>query len=142
MTDERIRKNTKATITCQRNRISNGRRLSVCLHMWFKYEVKFSRVFHGYPSVHGAVFWNRKSSGPVRCGFKKAKMLWCGSVRFSDIVSPTERCGAVICPTVRFGAVLENKKSYGAFRCCDISCGPVRCGFKKSRILRCGSVRF
>ena len=27
-----------------------------------------ARVLYGYPSVHGAVFSNRKSYGPVRCG--------------------------------------------------------------------------
>ena len=36
-------------------------------------------------------FLNRKSYGPVRCGFKKAELSRCGSVRFSDIVNPTVR---------------------------------------------------
>ena len=44
----------------------------------------------------------------VRYGFKKAEILRCGSVRFSDIVKP-----------------------YGAVRCCDISYGAVRGGFEK-----------
>ena len=57
-------------------------------------------------------FFYRKSYGSVRCGFKKAKILRCGSMRFSDVVNPT----------VRFGAVLKNRKSYGV----------IRCGFQKS----------
>ena len=65
------------------------------------------RVLYGYPSVHGAVFFNRKSYGPVRCGFKKSEILRCGSVRFSYIVKPTVRCGAVF----------KGQKSYGAVRC-------------------------
>ena len=40
------------------------------------------RVLDGYPSVHGAVFTNQKSYGPVRCGFTNAEILRCGSVRF------------------------------------------------------------
>ena len=77
----------------------------------------------------------------MRCGFKKAGVLRCGSVRFSDIVNSTVRCGAVIIlrcesvrfseirnPTVRFGAVFRYRKSYGAVRCCDISYGAVRHG--------------
>ena len=95
-----------------------------------------------YLSVHGAFFLNRKSYGPVRCDFKKAEILRCGSVRFSDIVNPTVRFGAVIYPTVRFGAVLENRKCYGTVRCFHVSYGAVRCGFQKSGILRCSSVRF
>ena len=75
------------------------------------------RVVYGYPSVHGAVFWNRKSYGPVRCGFKKAAILRWGSVRFLDIVNPMVRCGAVMYPTVRFGSILKNRKSYGPVRC-------------------------
>ena len=70
-----------------------------------------TRVVYGYPFVHGAFFLNRKSYGPVRCGFKKAGILRCGSVRLSDIVNLT----------LRFCAVLKNRKSYGA----------VRCGFEK-----------
>ena len=74
------------------------------------------------PTVRfGAVLRKRKSYSPVRCGFKKAEILRRGSVRFSDIVNPTVRCGAVMYSTVRFGAVLNNRKSYGA----------VRCGFEK-----------
>ena len=105
----------------------------------------FSRVVYGYPSVHGAVFSNLKSYGPVRCGFEKSEILRCGSVRLSDIVNST----------VRFGAVLKNWKSYGAVRCGFhkleiLRCGSVRfleigilwCGFQKSGISRCGSVRF
>ena len=65
-----------------------------------------SRGVHGYPSVHGAFFLNRRSYGPVRCGFKKAEILRCGSVRFSGIVNAT----------VRFGAVFKNRKCYGAVR--------------------------
>ena len=57
--------------------------------------------------MHGAFFLNRKSYGPVQCGFKEAEILRCGSVRFSGIVNPTVRFGAVIYPTVRFGAVLK-----------------------------------
>ena len=64
-----------------------------------------TRDLYGYPSVHGAVFSNRKSYGPVRCGFKKSEILRCGSVRFSGIVNPTVRFGFEIYPTVRFGAV-------------------------------------
>ena len=94
--------------------------------------VLFPRDLYGYPSVHGAVSSNRKSYGPVRCGFQKSKILRCGSVRLSGIVNPTVRFGFEIYPTVRFGAVFENRKSYGA----------VRCGFQKSEILRCGSVQF
>ena len=45
--------------------------------------------------MHGAVFRNRKAYGPVLCGFKKAEILRCGSVRFSDIVDPTVRFSAV-----------------------------------------------
>ena len=75
-------------------------------------------VAYGYPSVHGAVFWNRRYYGPVRCGFKKEEILRCGSVRFSEIRDPT----------VRFGAVFRYRKSYGAVRCCDISYGAVRRG--------------
>ena len=56
----------------------------------------FCRVLKGYPSVHGAVFRNRKAYGPVLCGFKKAEILRCGSVRFSDMVNPTVRFSAVI----------------------------------------------
>ena len=91
--------------------------------------------------MHGAVFSNRKSYCPVRCGFMKAEILRCGSVRFSDIVNPTVRFGAVICPTVRLGAVLKIRnptvrfgavfrysKSHGAVRCRDKSYGAVRCG--------------
>ena len=37
MIDTTIRKNTKATITC----LKKKGRLSVCLHMQFKYELKF-----------------------------------------------------------------------------------------------------
>ena len=87
----------------------------------------WSRVLYGCPSVHGAVILNRKSYGPVRCGFKKAEILRCGSVRFSDSVNPTVRSGAgfknrkryvaVRCfyvPTVRFGAFFTNQESYGA----------------------------
>ena len=90
----------------------------------------FRRDLYGYPSEHGAIFSNRKSYGPVRCGFFKSEILRCGSVRFSGIVNPTVRFGFVIIPTVRFGAVFKNRKSYGA----------VRCGFRKLEILRCGSV--
>ena len=79
---------------------------------------KNNRVVYGYPSVHGAVFRNRKSYGSLRCGFKKAEILRCGSVRFSNIVNPTVRFGAVMYPTVRFGAVFRNQESYGAVRCC------------------------
>ena len=78
--------------------------------------MEIARVPPGYSSVHGAALFNRKSYGPVRCGFKKAEILRWGSVRFSDIVNPTVRFGAVIYPTVRFGAVLKNRKSYGAVR--------------------------
>ena len=67
-----------------------------------------TRVVYGYPSVHGAFFFDRKSYGPVRCGFEKAEILRCGSVRFSDVGDPTVRFGAVIYPTVRFGTVLRN----------------------------------
>ena len=79
----------------------------------------YTRVVYGnrYPSVHGAVFRNRKSYGPVRCGFKKAEILRCGSVRFSDMVNPKVRCGAVIYPTVWFGAVFRNQESYGVVWC-------------------------
>ena len=79
------------------------------------------RVLYGYPSVHGAFFSNPKPYGPVGCAFKKAEILRCGSVRFSDFVNPTVRFGAVIYPTVLLGAVLKIRKSYGA----------VRCGFQK-----------
>ena len=79
------------------------------------------RVFYGYPSVHGAVFSNPKSYGPVRCGFENKTILRYGSVRFSDIENPT----------VRFGAVLKIRKIYGA----------VRCGFHIQQILRYGSIR-
>ena len=65
----------------------------------------------------GAVLKNKKSYGAVRCccdisygvvrcGFQKSGILWCGSVRFSDIVNLMVRFGAVINPTVRVGAVL------------------------------------
>ena len=64
-----------------------------------------TRVVYGYPFVHGAFFLNRKSYGPVRCGFKKSEISRCGSMRFSDIAS--------------------------AVRCCRISYGAVRCGFEK-----------
>ena len=47
---------------------------------------KISRVLYGYPSVHGAVFRNRKSYGPVQCGIKKSEILWCGSVQCSDML--------------------------------------------------------
>ena len=104
-------------------------------------DVIFSGFFTVYPSVHGADFFNRKSYGPVRCGFKKAEILRCGSVRFSD-VNPTVRFDAVIYPTVRFGAVLKNRNSYRAVPCFHVSYGAIRCGFQKSGILRCGSVRF
>ena len=60
-------------------------------------------------------------------------ILRCGSVRFSDIiVNPNVRFSFVINPTVRFGAVFQNRESYCA----------VRCSFRKSKILRSGSVRF
>ena len=87
-------------------------------------------------------FSNRKSYGPVRCGFKKAEILRCGSVRFSDIINPTARFGAVIYPTVRFGAVYKNRAWFCAVRSLHASYGAVRCGFQKSGILRCGSVQF
>ena len=35
----------------------------------------YFRDLYGYPSVHGAVFSNRKSDGPVRCGFRKSEIL-------------------------------------------------------------------
>ena len=115
------------------------------------------QAVYGYPSVHGAVFRCREpysavrcyfiSHGPVRCGFsdivkptvrcgavfKKAKILRCGAVRFSDVVSPTVRFGATLCPTVRFGAVFGYRQAYGA----------VRCGFQegKNPTVRCVSVR-
>ena len=77
--------------------------------------------FVKYPTVRfGAVIKNRKPYGAVRCG----------SVGFSDIVNPTVRFGLVINPTVRVGAVFRNRKCYSA----------VWCGFRKSEILRCGSV--
>ena len=60
---------------------------------------------------------NRKSYGRVQCGFKKAEISRCGSVRFSDIANPTVRFGAVVYPTVRFRAVLKNRKCYGEVRC-------------------------
>ena len=72
---------------------------------------------------------NRRSYGPVRCDFKKAEILrcgsvlWyilrCGSVRLWKIRHLTVWFGAVIYPSVRFGAILKNKD-----------------------VLRCGSVRF
>ena len=81
-----------------------------------------------YQSTTPCLF-NRNSYGPVLCGFKKAEILRCSSVRFSDVC-----------------------KYYGALRCCDRPCGAVRCGLKKiyptrcgsvlSCIVRCGSVRF
>ena len=40
--------------------------------------VVYIRVLNGYPSVHGAFFFNRKSYGPVRCGTTKAEILRCG----------------------------------------------------------------
>ena len=76
------------------------------------------------------VFLKSKSYGSVWCGFKKAEMLRCGSVRCSDIVNPTVRFGAVIYPAVRFGAVFRYSEPYGAVRCCDTPfwyCA-VRCG--------------
>ena len=102
----------------------------------------FIRVLYGYPSVHGAVFWNRKSYGPVRCGFKKAEILRCGSVRVSDIVNTTARCGAVIYPRVRFGAVFRIRECYGAVRCGFQMSWNLRCGSVIFYVLRCGSVRF
>ena len=74
-----------------------------------------SRGVHGYPSVHGAFFFNRRSYGPVRCGFKKVGIY--GAVRYCDI-------------------------SYGAVRCGFEKLEILRCGFEKLEILRCGSVRF
>ena len=58
--------------------------------------------------------------------------LRCGSVRFSNVVSPTVRLGATLCPTVRFGAVFRYRQT----------CGAVRCGFQesKNRTVRCGAV--
>ena len=76
----------------------------------------FCRVLYGDPSVHGALFSNRKSYGQVRCGWNKSEVLRCCSQWFSGTVNPT----------VRFG--FEIYISYGA----------VRWGFKKSEILRCG----
>ena len=81
--------------------------------------VRFLKIEN--PTVRfGAVLRKRKSYGAVRCGFKKAEILRCGSVRFSDIVNPT----------VRFGAVFKNRKCYGAVRCFHVSYGAVRCGFQ------------
>ena len=57
----------------------------------------------------------------VRYGFKKAEILRCGSVRFSDILNPTVRCSVVEYHPARFGAVLNNREFYDA----------VRCGFEK-----------
>ena len=100
--------------------------------------------------MHGAVLLRRKSYVPVPCVFKKAEILRCGSVRFSNVVTPTVWfgaviyptvrfgavfIGAVIYPTVRFGAVFKYCKSYGLVRCCDISYGAVRRGFQKWTIL-------
>ena len=85
--------------------------------------------------MHGAVLLRRKSYVPVPCVFKKAEILRCGSVRFSNVVNPTVWFGAVIYPTVRFGAVFKYCKSYGLVRCCDISYGAVRRGFQKWTIL-------
>ena len=50
----------------------------------------------------GAVSYNRKSYGAVRCGFQ---VLY---------VNNTVRFGFEIYPTVRFGAVFGNQKFYGA----------------------------
>ena len=89
--------------------------------------------FDGIPTVwFGAVLRNRESYGAVRCGLQILEVLRCGSVRFSDVVSPTVRFGATLCPTVRFGAVLRNRQTYGA----------VRCSFQegKNPSVRCGAV--
>ena len=88
-----------------------------CQYETKQHKAHIFRVLYGYPSVHGAFFFNRKSYGPVRCGFKKAAILRWGSVRFLDIVNPMVRCGAVMYPTVRFGSILKNRKSYGPVRC-------------------------
>ena len=71
--------------------------------------------------MHGAGFTNRKSYGPVLCGFRKSEIVRCGSVRISGIVG-------IVYPTVRFGAVLKNRYSHSAIRFCDLSYGPVRFG--------------
>ena len=95
------------------------------------------RVLYGYPSVHGAVFLNRNSYGPVRCGFKKAEILRCGSVRFSKIVNATVRFGVFLYPTLRSSAVSRNRNTsvrFGAVRCgsllngCCYGAGPIPVG--------------
>ena len=150
--------------------------------MEWKRRKKNARTNHSLPSLTileisglftvirpymGAVFWYRKSDGPVRCGFEKAEILRWGSVRFSDIVNPTARCGAVlwyiircgsarlckngyptvrfgavIYPTVRFCAVFRIRECYGAVRCGFQMSWNLRCGSVIFYVLRCGSVRF
>ena len=75
------------------------------------FDREITRDVHGYPSVHGAVFSNKTSYGPVRSGFEKSEILRCGSVRFSGIiiiiVNPTVRFVFEMYSTVRFGAVFR-----------------------------------
>ena len=75
--------------------------------------VVYIRVVYGYPSVHGAVFWNRKSYGSVRCGFKNAEILRCGAVLWYILRCCSVRFWIVGNPTVQFGAVLENTVRFG-----------------------------
>ena len=67
--------------------------------------------------AHGAVRFRWHSYGAVRRSFKQSGILRCGSVWFSDFVSPTVRFGAVIYPTVRFGAVFRIRECYSAVWC-------------------------
>ena len=84
-----------------RKKMTSGKRESV------GEPATFQGCLHGYPSAFDAFcFINRKSYGPVRCGFKKES----GNL------------------TVRLGAACRHCKSYCVARCCDASYGAARCG--------------